>query len=165
MSAIVGKKDDEGVVCQAVGVEIIQDPSHRLIEAFNQARVIVIVVAHARGEAAVFRGKIRAGLDRMALFQGSIEKAAREHGGGGFDGYNLSDIFEYLAPNICQTIYQTLLDHSRPKARVAYWNMLVPRKCPEQLADHVTHLKAQSNELLQRDLAFFYSAFVVEEVR
>jgi len=108
---------------------------------------------------------IREGLDRLTLFQGPIDQAARQAQHEGFDGFNLSDIFEYLDPTNCREVYQTLLDRARPGARFAYWNMLVPRNCPPELASRVTHLKELSQELYVRDLAFFYSAFVVEEVR
>ncbi len=40
---------------------------------------------------------IRGGLDRLTLFHGTVEQAAEEHGAGGFDGFNLSDIFEYVS--------------------------------------------------------------------
>jgi hypothetical protein len=43
--------------------------------------------------------------------------------------------------------------------------MLVPRRAPGEHAGKVRHLEELSRGLLERDLAFFYSAFVVEEVR
>lgn len=106
---------------------------------------------------------IRAGLDRLTLVHGPVEEALRR-GGGPFDGCNLSDIFEYLAPDLCRDIYAALLAHSRPGARMAYWNMLAPRRCPEELAGRVRALEELSGRLFSRDNAFFYSAFVVEEV-
>ena len=107
---------------------------------------------------------IRDNLEWLTLFRGSIEDAAREYGDDGFDGYNLSDIFEYLPENICQRIYEQLLAVARPRARLAYWNMLVPRTCPAPLSHRVRRLSELDQRLFERDLAFFYSAFVVEEV-
>lgn len=107
---------------------------------------------------------IRAGLDRLTLFHGRIEAAARTHGAGGFDGYNLSDIFEYLAAPACEAVYRAMLDVARPQARFAYWNMLVPRRVPETLAARVNALTPLAQELFARDQAWFYSALVVEEV-
>ena len=106
---------------------------------------------------------IRSGLDRLTLFHGSIQDAAEHHRESGFDGYNLSDIFEYLDPKLCETIYRQLLDVARPGARWAYWNMLVPRQVPEPLAESVTRLDELARDLLERDKAWFYSAFLVEE--
>ena len=103
---------------------------------------------------------IRSGLDRLTLHHGLIQAAP----GGPFDGFNLSDIFEYLNPELCREVYGALLEQANPGARFAYWNMLVPRQCPEELADRVRLLDELSSDLFAQDLAFFYRAFVVEEV-
>jgi S-adenosylmethionine-diacylglycerol 3-amino-3-carboxypropyl transferase len=108
--------------------------------------------------------RVRAGLGRLTLHRGSVEEAAAAHGSEGFDGFNLSDIFEYLDPETCRKVYGELLRRARTGARFAYWNMLVPRRAPGEHAGKVRHLEELSRGLLERDLAFFYSAFVVEEV-
>ena len=107
---------------------------------------------------------IRDGLEGLTLFQGPIQAAAIEHGSTGFDGFNLSDIFEYLNDRLCLEIYSQLIHCARPGARLAYWNMLVPREVPRELADRVQVLSAISDRLFWRDQAWFYSRFVVEEV-
>ncbi|HEX3531750.1 MAG TPA: DUF3419 family protein [Thermoanaerobaculia bacterium] len=110
---------------------------------------------------------VRESLDRLTLFHGPVEAAAEAHhgaGGAGFDGFNLSDIFEYLDPATSAAIYGRLLATARPGARFAYWNMLVPRRRPDALAGRVRSLDAEAAELFARDLAFFYSAFVLETV-
>ena len=84
---------------------------------------------------------------------------------GGFDGFNLSDVFEYLDPALCREVYGALLGAARPGARFAYWNMLVPRSCPPELAGRVVPLADEAERLFRRDMAFFYSAFVLEEAR
>ena len=108
--------------------------------------------------------RVRANLDRLTLFKGPIEQAGRAHRGAGFDGFNLSDIFEYLDPPVCRSVYGALLEIARPGARLAYWNMLVPRRVPEELRHRVRPLDDLAAECFRRDRAFFYSAFVVEEV-
>jgi S-adenosylmethionine-diacylglycerol 3-amino-3-carboxypropyl transferase len=105
---------------------------------------------------------LREGMDRITVVQGSAESVARTH--GPFDGYNLSDIFEYLDPPTCQSMYGTLLESARPGARFAYWNMLVPRRRPDAFASRVTSLAERADALFSVDRAFFYSAFVLEEV-
>ncbi|MHC4916703.1 MAG: BtaA family protein [Planctomycetota bacterium] len=107
---------------------------------------------------------VRAGAERLTLFRGPIEEAAKEHRGGGFDGFNLSDVFEYLSPELCSYVYPLLLDSALPGSRLAYWNMLAPRRCPKELASRVNPLEEEAAGLFERDLAFFYSAFVLEEV-
>ncbi len=108
---------------------------------------------------------VREGLSRLTLYHGPVDEAAGAHAGGGFDGFNLSDIFEYLDPETCGDIFGRVLSTAKPGARLVYWNMLAPRSCPPALADRVTPLRELSQELFARDLAFFYSALVVEEVR
>jgi S-adenosylmethionine-diacylglycerol 3-amino-3-carboxypropyl transferase len=53
---------------------------------------------------------------------------------------------------------------SRPGARLAYWNMLVPRRRPEAMAARLRPLDELAAQLHVRDRAFFYSAFRVEQV-
>lgn len=104
------------------------------------------------------------GVDRLTLFEGPIEEAAAAHRGEGFDGYNLSDIFEYLDPENSAAIYGRLLDAARPGARFAYWNLLVPRRLAAAFPGRVRQLEAEAAALFARDQAFFYSGFVLEEV-
>jgi S-adenosylmethionine-diacylglycerol 3-amino-3-carboxypropyl transferase len=104
-------------------------------------------------------GALRRNLDRLTLVHGSIEEAAK----GRFDGYYLSDIFEYIDPATAATIYERLLEAANPGARFAYWNLLVPRRAPRALADRVVERREEGDALFAKDLAFFYSAFVLEE--
>lgn len=106
---------------------------------------------------------LKRNLDRLILFEGPIEKAAESHRDGGFDGFNLSDIFEYLDPPASAGIYGRLLETARPGARFAYWNMLVPRRLAEAFPGRVRSLDEEAKALFAKDLAFFYSAFVLEE--
>jgi S-adenosylmethionine-diacylglycerol 3-amino-3-carboxypropyl transferase len=105
---------------------------------------------------------LRTAMDRITLVRGGAEDVAKTH--GPFDGFNLSDIFEYLDPPTCSAMYGTLLGAARPGARFAYWNMLVPRRRPDEFASRVRSLTEQAAALLSVDRAFFYSAFVLEEV-
>lgn len=109
--------------------------------------------------------KIRQNLDKLKLHQGTIQEAAVKYGSQKFDGFNLSDIFEYLDEPTCTTIYKTLLEYAQKGARFAYWNMLVPRRCPKELAGRVEYKGQLSQSLFAKDKAFFYSDFIVEEVR
>lgn len=108
---------------------------------------------------------IRANLANLHLAEMSVEIAARKYGVGGFDGYNLSDLFEYVDAELCREIYTILLELARPAARFAYWNMLVPRIRPEEFADSVVSHDELARQLFLKDRAWFYSAFVIEEVR
>jgi S-adenosylmethionine-diacylglycerol 3-amino-3-carboxypropyl transferase len=105
---------------------------------------------------------IRRNLDRLRWRQGSLEESL-----GGiekFDCFNLSDIFEYMSASSYEQLLRIIVRSSRRGARLAYWNMLVSRRRPESMAAKLRPLPELSAKLFSRDQAFFYSAFVVEEV-
>jgi S-adenosylmethionine-diacylglycerol 3-amino-3-carboxypropyl transferase len=102
-------------------------------------------------------------MDRITFVRGAAQDVAVSH--APFDGYNLSDIFEYLDSATCAAIYETLVRVARPTARIAYWNMLVPRRRPDSMADRVRSLSERADALFAVDRAFFYSAFVLEQVK
>lgn len=104
---------------------------------------------------------VRNRLDHLTLVRG---EAGHLPDAGTFDGFNLSDIFEYPDAAACRELYGALLSQSNPGARLAYWNMLVPRSVPEAHAGRVTPLTELAADCFARDGAFFYSDFVVEEV-
>jgi S-adenosylmethionine-diacylglycerol 3-amino-3-carboxypropyl transferase len=103
---------------------------------------------------------LRPNLDKLTLVRGSIDQAAV----GVFDGFYLSDIFEYVDPATHSAMYERLLASANPHARLAYWNLLVPRRVPPQFEPRVRELREEANALFATDQAFFYSAFVLEEV-
>lgn len=104
-------------------------------------------------------GAVRARADRVRLVHGPVEGA-----GGPFAAFNLSDIFEYMPPPECERVYLALLERAQPGARLAYWNMLAPRRRPEAFASRVRELTAEAEALHARDRAWFYRAFRLEEV-
>lgn len=108
---------------------------------------------------------IRANLDRLTLHQQSIEQYLAEHPDLRFDGFNLSDIFEYMSPDEYAHLLERLADAANPGARLVYWNLFAPRTRPPQLAHRLTPLTDLAAELHVQDQAFFYNAVVVEEVR
>jgi S-adenosylmethionine-diacylglycerol 3-amino-3-carboxypropyl transferase len=105
---------------------------------------------------------IRRNLDRLQWRCCSLEESLR--GDERFDCFNLSDVFEYMSPAAYEQLMKLIVSRSRAGARLAYWNMLAPRRRPESLAEAVRPLNELSARLFARDLAFFYSAVVVEEV-
>lgn len=107
---------------------------------------------------------IRDGLDRLTIFHGPIEEAARVHATDGFDAFNLSDVFEYVNRDAARLMYGEMLNVANARARLVYWNTLVPRSCPEEYADRVEPMTELSAELFARDKAFFYCHFQVDRV-
>jgi S-adenosylmethionine-diacylglycerol 3-amino-3-carboxypropyl transferase len=106
---------------------------------------------------------IRAHLDRLEWHCCSLEQFLQSSPRT-FDAFNLSDIFEYVSAQSYEWLLRLLVRAAKPGARLAYWNMLVPRRRPESLAAFLKPLTQLSDSLFMRDKACFYSAFVVEEV-
>jgi S-adenosylmethionine-diacylglycerol 3-amino-3-carboxypropyl transferase len=105
------------------------------------------------------RGVIRERLDRLSWTRAGAETVA-----GPFDGFNLSDIFEYMAPAEHSRVYEALVERSVPGARLVYWNMLAPRSRPDELAGRVRQQQAEAERLHRQDRAWFYQRLHVDEV-
>jgi len=105
---------------------------------------------------------IRERIDRLDVRLCTVETLAAE--GVKADAFNLSDIFEYMSPPAHEAAYGTILAASNPGARIAYWNMMAPRRAPASLADRVKTNSLLEAKLKPLDKAFFYRDFVIEEV-
>ncbi len=103
---------------------------------------------------------IRERAGRVRLVRASVEDGAT----GRFDGFNLSDLFEYMSPDEHAACYARLVASAASRARLVYWNMLVPRGIPEGVATQVHSLGELATSLHARDRAWFYSRLHVDEV-
>ncbi len=110
---------------------------------------------------------IRNNLDRLQWKQCSVEQMAVHCATRGefIDRFNLSDIFEYMSVDNQRAALLSMVQASRRGSRMVFWNMMVPRPVPRELADRLISLEALANELHARDKAFFYSCLHVAEVR
>lgn len=107
---------------------------------------------------------IRANLSRLEWHCCSVEDFLNTVGTGAIDRYNLSDMFEYMSQTHYHQLLESLVQAGRSGGRLAYWNMLTPRHCPEEMTDKLRPLTQLASQLHQQDKAFFYSAFIVEEI-
>jgi S-adenosylmethionine-diacylglycerol 3-amino-3-carboxypropyl transferase len=107
---------------------------------------------------------IRANLDRLELRCQDVRTAAETLPRGSIDAFNLSDVFEYMSPEVYSRTLGALVRAGRHGSRLAYWNVLVPRSRPDTLAGRLRPLRDLAERLHHNDGGFFYSAFVVEEV-
>ena len=106
--------------------------------------------------------RIREHLDRLEWRQGPVEDALTDFPAGEFSKFNLSDLFEYLSEENSARLLTHIARVGRPGGRLAYWNMLAPRSAPSDAG--LRAVAPLGPQLLQKDKAFFYSAFVVEEI-
>lgn len=105
---------------------------------------------------------IRGRLDRLDVRHGALEVFAST--GEKADGFNLSDIFEYMSPDVFEAVYGNLLDAAKPGARLVYWNMMAPRRVPPAHTSRIATRVDLEAAGKATDKAFFYSDFVVEDV-
>jgi len=106
---------------------------------------------------------IRAHLDRLEWRCTTLEEFLARAPGAGFGCCNLSDAFEYMSPAEYHHALRQLLAAARPGCRLAYWNLLVPRRRPSSLAGRLRPLAELGARLHADEKAFFYSDFVIEE--
>jgi S-adenosylmethionine-diacylglycerol 3-amino-3-carboxypropyl transferase len=107
---------------------------------------------------------IRANLDRLEWRCQSLESFLAGYTGPAIDRFNLSDIFEYMSLDNYHHLLKRLIETGRPGSRLAYWNMLAPRRRPEAMAGQLRSLDELARRLHGADKAFFYNHFVLEEV-
>ena len=105
---------------------------------------------------------IRDGLDRVTWHERDVLGVAGGLDAGSVHGANLSDVFEYMSVPEYHHHLDALCRVLAPGGRLAYWNMLVPRRRPGTLASVLEPLEPLARTLHERDKAFFYGAFVVE---
>ena len=67
-----------------------------------------------------------------------------------------------MSEALSDQVFDALGTQLRPGGRIAYWNLLVPRRSPAALGHKLTHLSALSESLFGRDRSWFCRAFHVE---
>jgi len=104
---------------------------------------------------------IRENIDKLKIRQGYAEDAFSEF--GNFNAMNLSNIFEYMDGKTFSETGLKLAQHLIPGGKMAYWNLMVPRKISEIHPDKLDYLRPLSEELTSRDNGFFYNQFIIEK--
>lgn len=105
--------------------------------------------------------KVKANLDRLHLFQGTAENALLQFPEISY--MNLSDIFEYMNPELFGDVSGKLRDRSATDVRIAYWNLMVPREISQVLPRDFNLDKSLSEKLSEEDKGFFYRKFIIDQ--
>jgi S-adenosylmethionine-diacylglycerol 3-amino-3-carboxypropyl transferase len=105
------------------------------------------------------RGDVRARIGRLRLMPASVEEIE-----GPFDGFNLSDVFEYMSRPDHERVYAALLESARPGARLVYWSLLAGRQAPPAAEGRARPLTELARGLHERDAAWFYESLHVDEL-
>lgn len=107
---------------------------------------------------------IRSRIDRVTLKQADVLKYLQSEESGSFDGYNLSDIFEWMGEDLFKTFLQAIHNKGTKDARICYWNLFVPRERPEELKDLIQSEVELSDAATAKDRTYFYRRFVIETI-
>lgn len=109
-------------------------------------------------------GVIASRLDRVRVLREDLGAHLAATPADHYDGYNLSDLFEYLDLPGATELQAELARCGRPGARLCYWNLLLHRSRPERLAHRLAPEAERAARLHASDRAFFYRRLVIERV-
>jgi S-adenosylmethionine-diacylglycerol 3-amino-3-carboxypropyl transferase len=107
---------------------------------------------------------IRRNLSHLEWHTLSLEDYLAQAKSAHFDGFNLSNIFEYMSEPAYHLLLEQIVRTARPRARLVYWNLLVPRQRPANFADRLLSLDNLATRLHREDHAWFYKTLVIEQV-
>ncbi|TLV02919.1 DUF3419 family protein [Dyadobacter luticola] len=106
---------------------------------------------------------IRQNIGSLHLKQGFAQDAMTDF--GRFHAMNLSDIFEYMDEKLFKTTSETLIKGMEKGGKLAYWNLMVPRRISAILPGKVEFCRDISENLSRIDKGFFYNQFILNRVR
>lgn len=108
--------------------------------------------------------KIKQNINKIILLSESVETFIEREEIDYISKYNLSDIFEYMSDEQMHTIYEKMFTKSKSGTKIAYWNMLADKRASKYF-ENLIYREKESQELLKKDKAFFYSNFIIEEIK
>ena len=104
---------------------------------------------------------IQKNMHKLQIRAGFAENAIQEF--GNFDAMNMSNIFEYMDDQLFIETASKLVESVNKNGRIAYWNLMVPRKISDILPEKTAYLQELSLQLSKTDNGFFYNQFIVDE--
>lgn len=102
---------------------------------------------------------IKPRIERMTVYNGLAEDAFKAF--DGFNKFNLSNIFEYMNPELFQSVSENLWQEALSGARYAYWNLMVPRRMSKILSG-LWYDQDNAQSLSRQDKGFFYGNFIID---
>ena len=89
--------------------------------------------------------------DRIRFVHADLLAHFEQSPAGTYSAFNLSDVPEYLSERETEALLRAVAGCARPGARVAYWNLLVPRWRPESMADVLDRDTVLGAKLIRQD--------------
>jgi len=107
---------------------------------------------------------IKQNIDKIVLLSETVETFVEREDVEYISKYNLSDIFEYMSDEQMCEIIEKIFTKSGTGTKIAYWNMLADKRASKYF-ENLQYKEKQSQQLLNKDKAFFYSNFIIEEIK
>lgn len=105
--------------------------------------------------------KVRQNLGALRLVHGDVSAAFA--GGESYEAFNLSNIFEYMDAAVFVDVAEALAGGAAGNARIAYWNLMAPRRLSEALPGVFQPALRPQIAAARVDKGFFYKEFLLEE--
>jgi S-adenosylmethionine-diacylglycerol 3-amino-3-carboxypropyl transferase len=154
-----------------VATRILQRARHALIglnPADNPYLQWILTGCHTTALPFALRAEnfetIRNHVNRLEWHRAPLESFLETLDDRSISRFNLSDIFEYMSAANHHHMLERLVAKGRSGGRLVYWNTLADRHRPDYMADKLRSLLELSRQLHAGDKAFFYCAFIVEEI-
>lgn len=107
--------------------------------------------------------KVKANLHKLEVLEGYAEDAIKKF--GSFHCMNLSNIFEYMDTGLFTKTAQQLIDATEKGGKLAYWNLMVPRRISKVFTEKTAYQESLSKQLSEADKGFFYNQFIIDQVK
>jgi S-adenosylmethionine-diacylglycerol 3-amino-3-carboxypropyl transferase len=109
--------------------------------------------------------KIRKNLVKLKILKGTLKEVLKKNKEIIFDGFYLSDIFEYMSYNQYVERIKQVLPQLKKEGRIVYWDNLISRDPPEFLKPRISPLDELSKKLFSKNKAFFYNSLNIFEAK
>ncbi len=108
---------------------------------------------------------IKENIGRLRLVHMDFEAYLKTLPARSVSKFNLSDIFEYMSEAQVESALREIRRVSRPRARLAFWTLFIPRRVPPSLTDQIAPCSSESIKLHFQARTFFYGSFCLWTVQ
>jgi S-adenosylmethionine-diacylglycerol 3-amino-3-carboxypropyl transferase len=108
---------------------------------------------------------LRQRVDRIKVVTGELGQVLASQPDESVDCFNLSNVFEWVSPEVFKGMLRQIHRISKPQGRLCYWNLLVRRQHPPSLDALFIPRRELAERLLYEDRSFVYSNFEVASVK
>lgn len=105
---------------------------------------------------------IKSNIALLEIKEGYAQQAVNYY--GKFDAMNLSNIFEYMDVKTFTETADALIRGINKNGKLAYWNLMVPRRISKVFPEKASWLQEESARLTAMDKGFFYNEFIIDKI-